>query len=80
MCMLYVMVVVIFVEWLVVVSVINVPCSLVSVAVLILVGWLLDKFIFGWLLVIGGGLKVIYDLVLLSMFVGVWLFEEWVGE
>lgn len=52
-------------------SVTNVPRSLASALAPFLAGWLLDRSRFGWPLVIGGGLKAVYDLVLLAMFAGV---------
>lgn len=52
-------------------SVTNVPRSLASALAPLLAGWLLDKSRFGWPLVIGGGLKAVYDLVLLALFAGV---------
>ena len=49
-------------------SVTNVPRSLASALAPIGAGWLLDHSTFGWPLVIGGGLKAIYDVTLLVMF------------
>jgi MFS family permease len=49
-------------------SVTNVPRSLASAASPSLSGWLLGLSTFGWPLVIGGALKVTYDLLLLKMF------------
>ena len=52
-------------------SVTNVPRSLASAAAPLLAGWMLGRSTFGWPLVIGGGLKAIYDVTLLAMFAGV---------
>jgi MFS family permease len=52
-------------------SVTNVPRSLASAAAPLLAGWLLGRSTFGWPLVIGGGLKAVYDLALLAMFAGI---------
>ena len=49
-------------------SVTNVPRSLASVLPPILAGWMLGNSSFGWPLVIGGALKVTYDLLLLQQF------------
>jgi MFS family permease len=49
-------------------SVTSVPRSLASAAGPFLTGYLLSISSFGWLLVIAGGLKIIYDLLLLRMF------------
>ncbi len=49
-------------------SVTNVPRSLASVAPPIIAGWLLSQSTFGWPLVIGGVLKIGYDLLLLRRF------------
>jgi MFS family permease len=49
-------------------SVTNVPRSLASAAAPVAAGWLLDQSTFGWPLLIGGALKIVYDLVLLVMF------------
>ena len=49
-------------------SVTNVPRSLAAAASPSLSGWLLGLSTFGWPLVIGGALKVTYDLLLLKMF------------
>lgn len=49
-------------------SVTAVPRSLAAAASPILAGALLGASGFGWPLVIGGGLKIIYDLLLLGMF------------
>lgn len=49
-------------------SVTNVPRSLAAAVPPIIAGWLLGHSTFGWPLVIGGGLKVIYDLLLLLQF------------
>ncbi|MDQ1382122.1 MAG: hypothetical protein QOJ71_2841 [Actinomycetota bacterium] len=47
-------------------SVTNVPRSLASAATPAIAGLLLDRTSFGWPLVIGGSLKIIYDLLLLA--------------
>jgi predicted MFS family arabinose efflux permease len=49
-------------------SVTNVPRSLASAAAPLAAGWMLERTTFGWPLVIGGTLKIVYDLVLLAMF------------
>jgi len=49
-------------------SVTNVPRSLASAASPSLSGWMLSVSGFGWPLLIGGALKVTYDLLLLHMF------------
>ncbi|MFN0091506.1 MAG: MFS transporter [Acidimicrobiales bacterium] len=49
-------------------SVTNVPRSLASAGGPLLAGWLLGVSGFGWPLLIGGGLKAVYDLALLAMF------------
>src|SRR3546814_12161684 len=49
-------------------SVTAVPRSLAAAASPMLAGWLLSASGFGWPLVIGGGLKIVYDLQLLVMF------------
>ena len=49
-------------------SVTNVPRSLASVVPPIIAGWLLGHSTFGWPLVIGGALKISYDLLLLRQF------------
>jgi MFS family permease len=46
----------------------NVPRSLAAATTPALAGWLLARGTFGWHLVIGGGLKIAYDLVLLHQF------------
>jgi hypothetical protein len=46
----------------------SVPRSLASAAGPFLAGYLLSISSFGWSLVIAGGLKIIYDLLLLRMF------------
>jgi MFS family permease len=48
-------------------SVTNVPRSLASALPPIAAGWMLDKSTFGWPLIIGGSLKIVYDLLLLRM-------------
>jgi MFS family permease len=49
-------------------SVTNVPRSLASALPPILAGWMLGRSTFGWPLVIGGALKIVYDLLLLRRF------------
>jgi MFS family permease len=49
-------------------SVTNVPRSLASAVPPILAGWMLGHSAFGWPLVIGGALKIVYDLLLLRQF------------
>ncbi len=49
-------------------SVTAVPRSLASSISPMLAGWLLTLSPFGWPLVICGGLKIVYDLMLLAMF------------
>jgi len=49
-------------------SVTAVPRSLAAAAGPVLAGYLLGSTGFGWPLVIGGGLKIVYDLLLLAMF------------
>jgi MFS family permease len=49
-------------------SVTNVPRSLAAAASPSFSGWLLSLTTFGWPLIIGGALKVTYDLLLLKMF------------
>jgi MFS family permease len=49
-------------------SVTNVPRSLASAASPLLAGWLLQLSPFGWPLVVGGALKIVYDLSLLFLF------------
>jgi hypothetical protein len=46
----------------------GVPRSLAAAASPAIAGWLLGLSSFGWPLVIGGGLKVVYDLLLLKQF------------
>jgi predicted MFS family arabinose efflux permease len=48
-------------------SVTNVPRSLASALPPIAAGWMLDRSNFGWPLIIGGSLKIVYDLLLLRM-------------
>jgi predicted MFS family arabinose efflux permease len=52
-------------------SLTNVPRSLASATPPLAAGWLLDQSTFGWPLLIGGALKLTYDLVLLAMFGGI---------
>ncbi|PYS50521.1 MAG: MFS transporter [Acidobacteria bacterium] len=49
-------------------SMTNVPRSLTSAFSPLLAGWLLQFSIFGWPLVVGGVLKIIYDVLLLMQF------------
>jgi len=49
-------------------SVTNVPRSLAAALPPVLAGWSLDRTSFGWPLVIGGALKVAYDLLLFFQF------------
>ncbi|HEY2736588.1 MAG TPA: MFS transporter [Polyangiales bacterium] len=49
-------------------SVTNVPRSLATATTPLLAGWLLSKTSFGWPLVLGGSLKILYDLLLLWQF------------
>lgn len=49
-------------------SITSVPRSLASAASPALAGWLLGMSAFGWPLIAGGVLKIIYDLLLLTMF------------
>jgi len=49
-------------------SITSVPRSLASAASPSLAGWLLGASAFGWPLVIGGALKIVYDLLLLALF------------
>jgi len=49
-------------------SVTAVPRSLASAVSPMIAGWLLTQSPFGWPLVICGGLKIVYDLLLLALF------------
>ncbi|HEX5166190.1 MAG TPA: MFS transporter, partial [Thermomicrobiales bacterium] len=49
-------------------SVTAVPRSLATATSPLISGWLLGLTTFGWPLIIGGGLKIAYDLLLLRMF------------
>jgi MFS family permease len=49
-------------------SVTAVPRSLASAASPAIAGWLLSLSTFGWPLILCGGLKIVYDLLLLNMF------------
>jgi uncharacterized membrane protein YccC len=49
-------------------SVTSVPRSLAAAASPALAGWMLGLSSFGWPLIVGGGLKIVYDLLLLAMF------------
>jgi MFS family permease len=53
-----------------------VPRSLASAASPALAGWLMTVSAFAWPFLIGGGLKIVYDLLLLAMFRGVKPSEE----
>ncbi len=46
----------------------NVPRSLAAASTPALAGWLLHRSAFGWPLIAGGGLKIVYDLLLLARF------------
>ncbi len=48
-------------------SVTNVPRSLAAALPPIAAGWMLDRSTFGWPLIFGGSLKIVYDLLLLRM-------------
>ena len=52
-------------------SVTSVPRSLAAAASPALAGYLLGVSTFGWPLIVGGALKIIYDILLLSIFSGV---------
>ena len=64
----YVMAVVTPGEWAAAASVTAVPRSLAAAASPMMAGALLSASGFGWPLVLGGGLKIIYDLLLLTSF------------
>jgi len=49
-------------------SITNVPRSLAAALPPIAAGWMLDRSDFGWPLILAGGLKIVYDLILLAMF------------
>lgn len=49
-------------------SLTNVPRSLATAIPPIAAGWMLSRSTFGWPLIIGGGLKAVYDLLLLQQF------------
>jgi predicted MFS family arabinose efflux permease len=49
-------------------SVTNVPRSLASVIPAVIAGWMLGQSTFGWPLIVGGLIKIIYDLLLLRQF------------
>jgi MFS family permease len=49
-------------------SVTSVPRSLAAASSPVLAGWLLGLSSFGWPLIVGGALKIVYDLLLLAMF------------
>jgi MFS family permease len=57
-------------------SVTSVPRSLAAAASPALAGWLLGMSSFGWPLIVGGALKIVYDLLLLAMFARVHPPEE----
>ena len=46
----------------------NVPRSLATAGPPAVAGWMLDHSSFGWPLIVGGSLKIIYDLLLLALF------------
>jgi MFS family permease len=48
-------------------SVTNVPRSLAAAFPPFVAGWMLDRSTFGWPLLVGGGLKALYDVLLLRM-------------
>lgn len=48
-------------------SVTNVPRSLAAALPPLAAGWMLDRSTFGWPLIIGGALKILYDVLLLRM-------------
>jgi MFS family permease len=56
-----------------------VPRSLASAASPVLAGWLMTVSAFAWPFLIGGGLKIVYDLLLLAMFRSVKPREESAG-
>lgn len=56
-----------------------VPRSLASAVSPVLAGWLMTVSAFAWPFLIGGGLKIVYDLLLLAMFRGVKPAEERAG-
>lgn len=49
-------------------SVTNVPRSLAAALAPLLAGWMLGLSSFGWMLICAGGLKAVYDLLLLAQF------------
>jgi hypothetical protein len=49
-------------------SITSVPRSLASAASPFLAGWMLTVSSFGWPLLAAGGLKIVYDLLLLAYF------------
>lgn len=49
-------------------SVTQVPRSLAAAVPPVFAGWMLDRSSFGWPLIIGGCLKLVYDVTLLAMF------------
>ena len=49
-------------------SITSVPRSLASALSPFLAGWMLGLSAFGWPLVVAGGVKIVYDLLLLAMF------------
>ena len=49
-------------------SITSVPRSLASAASPVLAGWMLSVSAFGWPLIVGGVVKIVYDLLLLGMF------------
>jgi len=61
-------------------SVTQVPRSLAAATSPLFAGWLLDQSDVGWPLVIGGSLKLVYDIALLTMFRHVRPPEEQMGD
>jgi predicted MFS family arabinose efflux permease len=57
-------------------SVTNVPRSLGTGLAPLLTGWLLARSSFGWPLLLGGALKIVYDLLLLAQFRRLHIEEE----
>jgi len=49
-------------------SITSVPRSLAAAASPVLAGWMLGMSAFGWPLIAGGAIKIVYDLLLLAMF------------
>ena len=61
-------------------SVTQVPRSLAAATSPLFAGWLLDQSDVGWPLVIGGSLKLVYDIALLTMFRHIRPPEEQMGD